>query len=88
MSSLLDRVVPEGMIAVGEIGLSGEVRAVSHVENRVKEAARLGFTTAVIPYRNIEKRPFECEGIKIQAIRSVFELPALLADAREDEQQF
>lgn len=88
ISSLLDRVVPEGMIAVGEIGLSGEVRAVSHVENRVKEAARLGFTTAVIPYRNVEKRPFEYPGIKIHAIRSVFELPSLLVTVNENEQRF
>ena len=88
LSSLLDRVVPEGMIAVGEIGLSGEVRAVSHVENRVKEAARLGFTTAVIPYRNVEKRPFDCPGIKIHAIRSIFELPSLLVTMSEDDQHF
>ena len=48
-SSLADRPVPEGVIAFGEVGLSGEVRSVSRAEDRVREAARQGFTTCILP---------------------------------------
>ena len=49
VSSRLDRPVPAGMVAFGEIGLGGEVRAVGQVEQRLKEAEKLGFTDALIP---------------------------------------
>ena len=55
ISSITDIVIPDTLIAIGEIGLSGECRGISNVEQRVREAARLGFTEAVIPYRNAEK---------------------------------
>ncbi|MBQ3241751.1 MAG: DNA repair protein RadA, partial [Oscillospiraceae bacterium] len=44
ISSLLDKPIDEGLIAFGEIGLAGEIRAISNAEARVKEAERLGFT--------------------------------------------
>lgn len=49
ISAFRGRPVPEGTIAFGEVGLSGEVRAVSLAEARVAEAARLGFTTILLP---------------------------------------
>ena len=49
VSSRLDRPVPAGMVVFGEIGLGGEVRAVGQVEQRLKEAEKLGFTDALIP---------------------------------------
>lgn len=62
------------MIVVGEVGLAGEVRAVSQIDNRLREASRLGFTTAIIPGKNAdsltEKRPY---GIKIQGVSSLRE---------------
>ena len=48
-SSLRDRPVTPGLVAVGEVGLLGELRAVPGVERRLREAARLGFTTAIVP---------------------------------------
>ena len=54
VSSLKDAVVREDVLAFGEIGLAGEVRSVSHCEQRVKEAARLGFTKVVIPKDNLK----------------------------------
>ena len=78
ISSLTDRIIPDDLVAIGELGLAGECRAVSNLELRVKEAARLGFRRAIIPYRNIEKRKFECEGITLIPIRTIFEaLPVL-----------
>jgi DNA repair protein RadA/Sms len=44
-----DRVLPSGMVAIGEVGLSGEVRSVTGIARRLAEAARLGFTAAVVP---------------------------------------
>ena len=59
---------------MGELGLAGECRAVSNLEQRVREAARLGFTRAIVPYRNVEKRPIEVEGMTIIPVKSVFEV--------------
>jgi DNA repair protein RadA/Sms len=72
ISSLTDKVVPDDLIAIGELGLSGECRAVSNLEQRVKEAARLGFTKAVVPYKNVEKRSFDA-GIELIPIHSIFD---------------
>ena len=74
VSSLTDRVVPDDLIVIGELGLAGECRAVSNPEMRVREAARLGFKRAIVPYRNVEKRPIEVEGMKIIPVRSVYEV--------------
>ncbi|MFI7587953.1 DNA repair protein RadA [Spongisporangium articulatum] len=48
-SSLLDRPVPPGLVVLGEVGLAGEVRPVPGVSRRLSEAARLGFTKAIVP---------------------------------------
>lgn len=72
ISSLTDKAVPDDLIAIGELGLSGECRAVSNLEQRVKEAARLGFTRAVVPFKNIEKRGFDTS-IELIPIHSIFD---------------
>ena len=48
-SSYLDKPVPSGMAAIGEVGLSGEIRSISHLEQRLSEVQRLGFTQCMIP---------------------------------------
>ena len=48
-SSYLDKPVPSNMAAVGEVGLSGEIRSISHLEQRLSEVQRLGFTQCMIP---------------------------------------
>lgn len=57
VSSLKDKPVPEDVIAFGEVGLSGELRAVSHIEARIVEAARMGFHTCILPLHNLENLP-------------------------------
>jgi DNA repair protein RadA/Sms len=52
-TSCLDRSVDPGLICVGEIGLTGEVRPVVSVDRRLKEAARLGFRRAIVPAGNL-----------------------------------
>jgi DNA repair protein RadA/Sms len=54
-SSFLDRPIPADTIIFGEVGLTGEVRAVSQAEIRVKEAGKLGFTRCLLPRNNLEK---------------------------------
>ncbi len=78
ISSFTDRIVPDDLIAVGELGLAGECRAVANLEQRIREAARLGFTRAVIPYRNIEKRRIEIPGIELKPVRGIYEVLPLL----------
>jgi DNA repair protein RadA/Sms len=56
-SSYLDRPVPADVVVIGEVGLTGEVRAVSALEARVREAAALGFHRAVVPAGNLADRP-------------------------------
>jgi DNA repair protein RadA/Sms len=48
-SSLRDRPIAPGTVAVGEVGLLGELRTVSGIDRRLREAARLGFTRAIVP---------------------------------------
>ncbi len=70
VSSFKNRAVDSKLAAFGEVGLSGEVRAVSLPEQRIKEAAKLGFTTCVIPAastKNLKK----IDGIKIIGVSSV-----------------
>lgn len=69
-SSFKNRVVDDKTIAFGEIGLSGEVRGVSMVENRVAEAAKLGFTTCVLPAVNAGQIK-DKRGLTVIGVRTV-----------------
>jgi DNA repair protein RadA/Sms len=64
ISSRLDQLVPADMVLCGEVGLTGEVRAVSQISMRINEAARLGFKRCILPEgsrKNIsEKHAIEC----------------------------
>jgi DNA repair protein RadA/Sms len=57
-SSLRNRAIPAGTVAFGEVGLSGEVRPCAHGQDRVREAAKLGFRRAVIPAANHAREGF------------------------------
>ena len=70
-SSLMGRPLPKGFIAFGEIGLAGEVRPAPRGQERLKEAAKLGFTVALIPKANAPKKPIE--GLTIHAVERVDE---------------
>lgn len=69
-SSYKNRPVPGDTIAFGEVGLSGEVRAVSMPEQRVAEAKKLGFKTCIMPEVSV-KSVGNAEGIKIIGIKTV-----------------
>ncbi len=55
VSSLKNRPLPAGLIAFGEVGLAGEVRPVQRGQDRLREAAKLGFSRAILPKANIAK---------------------------------
>lgn len=78
ISSLSDKIIPDDVIAIGELGLSGECRAVSNIETRIHEAARLGFSRAIVPFRNTEKRKISVEGIELIPIKSIYEALSVL----------
>jgi len=71
-SSVRDRAVPADMAFVGEVGLSGELRAVSQINVRLREAAKLGFKKVLIPKTVKRNEPFP-NGIEILQARSVHE---------------
>lgn len=54
-SSYRDQPIPADLVAIGEIGLTGEIRSVSHMNQRLAEVARLGFNKCIIPKRTSEK---------------------------------
>ncbi len=69
-SSFLDRPIQNGSVVLGEVGLTGEVRAISHVEMRVAEVKKMGFTTCLVPAGNLKRMP-QTNGIKLVGIKTV-----------------
>ena len=77
-SSLRGKPLPQGFIAFGEVGLAGEVRPAPRGQERLKEAAKLGFSVAIIPKANAPKKPIE--GLKVHAVERVDEAIALVRE--------
>ncbi|HEX5371401.1 MAG TPA: DNA repair protein RadA [Aquabacterium sp.] len=75
-SSLRSKALPKGFFAFGEVGLAGEVRPAPRGQERLKEAAKLGFSVAVVPKANVPKKPIE--GLTIHAVERIEEAVALL----------
>ncbi|OJX34454.1 MAG: DNA repair protein RadA [Burkholderiales bacterium 68-12] len=68
-SSLRSRALPKGFIAFGEVGLAGEVRPAPRGQERLREAAKLGFTVAVVPKANAPRQPIA--GLEIHAVERI-----------------
>ena len=68
-SSLRGKALPRGFIAFGEIGLAGEVRPAPRGQERLKEAAKLGFSTALVPKANAPKKAIE--GLAIHPVERI-----------------
>ena len=77
VSSLKDYPIKDDVLAFGEIGLAGEIRAISHCEQRIREAARLGFSKCIVPKHNLRSLPEELKKqidiIGVRTIRQAFE---------------
>ncbi|MBR2343363.1 MAG: DNA repair protein RadA [Clostridia bacterium] len=83
ISGITDRVIPDTLIAFGEIGLAGEVRAVSHIDYRVKEAARLGFTKIILPKKNATRELKVPKGVEVVPVGNIFEVLVHMAPRAE-----
>jgi len=66
VSSIRNKPLPPGMVAFGEVGLAGEVRPAPRGQERLREAAKLGFSLAIIPKANAPKK--QIEGMTIVAV--------------------
>ncbi len=72
-SSLRDRPVSTGLVAIGEVGLLGELRSVPGLDRRLREAARLGFGRAIVPRAAPGPRAAAPAGIEVVAVATLAE---------------
>jgi DNA repair protein RadA/Sms len=84
ISGLTDRIVPEKLVAMGEIGLGGEIRGIANVEFRVKECIRLGFTTILVPARNLSPQLHAPSGVQIIGVQGIYEALTYLKSKKND----
>ncbi|MPM70849.1 DNA repair protein RadA [bioreactor metagenome] len=77
-SSLMDKAIPDDMLAIGEVGLGGEVRSVGNIDTRLREAARIGFSRVVLPKHSLAqldtKQYPALELLGVSSIRSAIAL--------------
>ena len=78
VSSLTDRAIPNKTVVFGEIGLAGEVRPAPRGQDRLKEAAKLGFEKAIVPKANLPKT--KIAGIEVIAVERVDQAVRVLRD--------
>jgi len=78
VSSLKSTPLPAKLVVFGEVGLAGEVRPVQRGQERLREAAKLGFTQALIPHANRPRQPIA--GLEVMAVRRVEEAVVRVRD--------
>ncbi|MBR5314846.1 MAG: DNA repair protein RadA, partial [Clostridia bacterium] len=83
ISGITDRALPDDLIAFGEVGLSGECRAVSHFDYRVKESARLGFSKIVHPAKNSQKSAIKADALTI-GVTNLYDTLKLLSEKNKE----
>ena len=83
-SSRFNTPIPDGLVVCGEIGLGGELRQVAHGERRLAEAARLGFTRALVP----RLAPDPPEGIKAIRVGTLAEAVAAVGIGDSNSSEF
>jgi DNA repair protein RadA/Sms len=69
-SSFLDKPVPDGTVVLGEVGLTGEVRAIGQVDIRLSEVKKMGFKRCLVPDSNLKRIP-DVDGIEVAGIKTV-----------------
>ena len=86
LSAVADKPVPVGTIAIGEIGLAGEIRSVTGISRRLSEAARLGFTRAIVPMGTDVKAPSGLTLLPVANVREALDKsqPAVRLPTRID----
>lgn len=77
ISSMKDIPIPQNVLAMGEIGLAGEVRTIGNLQKRINESYRLGFDTIAIPEKSMDERIKIPEGVSIIPIEAVYDALSL-----------
>ncbi|MFO7592730.1 MAG: DNA repair protein RadA [Pseudomonadota bacterium] len=77
LSSLRNRPLPEGLVVFGEVGLAGEIRPVPNGQDRLKEAAKHGFSRAIVPAANVTKKG--PEGLEVIGVHRLDEALSYLS---------
>ena len=70
--SVFDRPLPESTVVIGEISLTGEIRTVDRLHDRVQECARLGYTNAIVPRSTRLKKIDDINIIPVKYLRDAF----------------
>jgi DNA repair protein RadA/Sms len=79
VSSLRSQPLPDKLVMFGEVGLAGEIRPVQRGQERLKEAAKLGFTQAIVPAANQPKQ--KIAGMTVHAVQRLDEAISLFRDS-------
>ena len=74
ISNLKNKPVPPDMVILGEVGLTGNIRSIPRIEQRIAEAKKLGFKQFIIPAGNVKQLKGIQEGISIQGVTSIQEV--------------
>ena len=83
-SAYRDIALPDDLIAFGEVGLTGEVRAVSSCEQRLSEAARMGIRHAIIPYANLDKLHIPSD-MQVTSVKNINQAIGIALSAKEEK---
>ncbi|HWW05186.1 DNA repair protein RadA [Collimonas sp.] len=78
-SSMRNRPLPRGLVVFGEVGLAGEIRPAPRGQERLREAAKLGFSIAMIPKANMPKQ--DIEGLKVIGVERIDDALSKIRDA-------
>ena len=78
-SSMRNKPLPRGLVVFGEVGLAGEIRPAPRGQERLREAAKLGFSIALIPKANAPKQ--KIEGLNVIAVERIDEALNRMRDA-------
>lgn len=70
-SNLKERPVPSHMVIMGEVGLTGNIRSIPRIEQRVQAAVKMGFTTFIVPSANMKQLHIDKEGIVIEGVTDI-----------------
>jgi DNA repair protein RadA/Sms len=69
-SSFLDKAISDNTVVLGEIGLTGEVRAIGQADTRIAESRKMGFSRCLLPKSNLRRLP-DIDGIDIVGVKTV-----------------
>lgn len=83
-SGLTDKALPDKLIAIGEVGLGGEIRNVSHIVRRVQEARRMGFEVCIVPKQALAALPKSSKTLRIFGVSNLKQAFSALAKLEEE----